>query len=105
MIASKKVFRLTILLLKLGFTRVKVFKDMNSNLRFQGHSLNICVNHNALANRCGKGKNFTFRFDNLRCICGKNIPFIGMTAVFDFLLLASYHEHDLNKRSIGLGPF
>ena len=67
MIASKKVFRLTILLLKLGFTRVKVFKDMNSNLRFQGHSLNICVNHNALANRCGEGKNFTFRFDNLRC--------------------------------------
>ena len=40
---------------------------MNSNIRFQGHSLNICVNHNALANICGKGKNFTFRFDNLRC--------------------------------------
>ena len=40
---------------------------MNSNIRFQGHSLNICVNHNVLANICGKDKNFAFRFDSLRC--------------------------------------
>lgn len=38
-------------------------------------------------------------------MCYGILPFIGITAVLDFLLLASYHEHDLNKRSIGFGPF